>query len=195
MIGGTSLGELTGSYIDCLHKTLEQISEKKLQQLVDRLIELHKTKSTLYICGNGGSAGNAMHIANDLIYGVAPEGRGFDIEALTANSSVISCLGNDIGYENIFSHQIKVKGKKGDVLLVLSGSGNSDNIIRAIEEAQRQEMETVAILGFSGGKAKKMADLVFHFDVNDMQVSEDTQVILGHILMKALNQALKNESK
>lgn len=195
MIIGTSLGELTDSYIDCLHKTLEQISEQKLQQLVDRLIELHKNKSTLYICGNGGSAGNAMHIANDFIYGVAPDGRGFDVEALPSNSSVISCLGNDIGYENIFAHQIKVKGNKGDVLLVLSGSGNSENIIRAIEEAKRQEMETVAILGFSGGKARQMADLVFHFDVNDMQVSEDTQVILGHILMKALNQALKNESE
>lgn len=112
---------------------------------------------------------------------------------MAANSSVLTCLGNDIGYDNIFAHQLKVKANHLDVLLVLSGSGNSGNIINAIEQAQSLGMTTVGILGFDGGKAKPLLDQVFHFDIQDMQISEDTQVVIGHILMKALYRELKDD--
>lgn len=144
----------------------------------------YQTKA-IYLCGNGGSAANAMHIANDLTFGANPS-KGFNVEALSANASILTCLANDIGYENIFSHQLAAKGRPGDVLIVLSGSGNSPNILRALEQARQLAMVTCAIVGFDGGKVKNMADIVIHSSIHDMQLSENVQVIVGHMLMKAL---------
>ena len=109
-----------------------------------------------------------------------------NVEALTANSSVLTCLANDIDYESIFSAQIKVKGDPLDLLLVLSGSGNSPNVIAALEVAKELGMETWAILGFSGGKCANLADNVIHLRVEDMQLAEDFQLIVGHMCMQWL---------
>lgn len=183
--------KLVDEYVSSLNHTLKSIDVSLVESLCQRLIKLREDQGTLYICGNGGSAANAMHIANDFTFGVHPEGRSINVEALSSNSSVLTCIGNDTGYENIFAHQLKVKGKSADLLLVLSGSGNSANIIKVLQEAKVKEMTSIAILGFDGGEAKELADIVFHFEVNDMQVSEDTQLVIGHILMKALYKELK----
>jgi D-sedoheptulose 7-phosphate isomerase len=147
----------------------------------------------LYICGNGGSAGNAIHLANDFNYGIDKDngGVGLRVEALPANSSIITCIANDEGYEHIFSQQLKVKANPGDMLLVLSGSGNSKNILNALEVGNSLGMKTFAILGFTGGKAKGIAKHPIHFQIEDMQISEDLQLIVGHIAM----QYLYNEGK
>jgi D-sedoheptulose 7-phosphate isomerase len=141
----------------------------------------------IFLCGNGGSAANAMHIANDLLYPIAKNnGKGIKVTALTANQAVLTCLGNDIGYENIFSFQLETLAREGDILIVLSGSGNSSNILKAIAVAKEKKMITYGILGFNGGKCLKLVDTPIHFAVNDMQVSEDLQLIAGHMLMQWL---------
>ena len=141
----------------------------------------------VYLCGNGGSAGNAIHLANDLLYGVAGQsGKGIDVEALSANTSVLTCLANDIAYGEIYSKQLEVKGKPGDVLIGLSGSGNSPNIIRALEIANSLSMNTIAILGYKGGACLTAAQEVIHFPINDMQISEDLQLIVGYMFMQSL---------
>jgi D-sedoheptulose 7-phosphate isomerase len=141
----------------------------------------------VFICGNGGSAANAMHIANDLIYGIGKEiGGGMKVTALPANGAVVTCLANDLGFETIFSQQLAVLASRGDILIALSGSGNSPNILRAIEAAKGIGMETYAILGYSGGKAKSLAGTAIHFAVDDMQIAEDLQMVVGHMLMKML---------
>ncbi|CAM3938961.1 SIS domain-containing protein [Pseudoalteromonas byunsanensis] len=183
---------LTQEYVATLSKVLTQLDGNKIRAFVDTLLLMKKRGGTLYLCGNGGSAANAIHLANDFTFGINPQGDALKVEALAANSSVLTCLGNDIGYDNIFAHQLKVKANHNDVLLVLSGSGNSGNILQAIEQAKSSGMSTVGILGFDGGKAKPMLEQVFHFDIQDMQISEDTQVVVGHILMKALYQELKH---
>lgn len=141
----------------------------------------------VFLCGNGGSAANALHIANDLLYGIDSKGAGIRVTALPANSSVLTCLANDLGYDEIFSRQIKVHGEQGDVLVVLSGSGNSPNIVRAIEQAKLLGMPTFAILGYGGGQCLKLADVPIHFPINDMQISEDLQLVVGHMLMQWLS--------
>ncbi|WP_247671119.1 SIS domain-containing protein [Pseudoalteromonas sp. MMG005] len=188
-----NLEHLTTSYVQSLTDVLTQLNAKALALLVDTLLSMREKNGSLYLCGNGGSAANAIHLANDFTFGIHPKGNALKVEALAANSSILTCLGNDIGYDNIFSHQLKVKAKHHDVLLILSGSGNSQNIINAISEANKIGMTTVGILGFDGGKAKALLDQPFHFEIQDMQISEDTQVILGHILMKALYEELKHE--
>jgi len=146
----------------------------------------------VFICGNGGSAANAIHLANDLHYGIGacgagPQLAGLRVDALPANAGVITCLANDTGYDNIYSHQLQVKSRPGDILIVLSGSGNSANVVRALKTAKDLGLTSYAILAFSGGLAKDLADVPIHFPIDDMQIAEDTQLIVGHLCMQWLN--------
>jgi D-sedoheptulose 7-phosphate isomerase len=141
----------------------------------------------VFLCGNGGSAGNAIHLANDFLYGISKKfGSGLRVNALPSNPSVLTCLGNDCGYDEIFAMQLAVLGNKGDVLIALSGSGNSPNILKALEQAKRSGIKSFAVLGYSGGNSKALADVAIHFPVDDMQISEDLQLIVGHMAMQWL---------
>jgi D-sedoheptulose 7-phosphate isomerase len=108
------------------------------------------------------------------------------VEAISANAAVLTCLANDLGYDNIYSEQIRIKGNPGDVLIVLSGSGNSANVVKAIQVANELKMKTFAILGFTGGNCKTLAQYPIHFEIDDMQIAEDLQLIVGHICMQWL---------
>ncbi|SVE41877.1 uncharacterized protein METZ01_LOCUS494731 [marine metagenome] len=164
-------------------------------ELATAIQEVWRKNGQLFICGNGGSAGNAIHLANDFLYGVANDKsrRGIKVEALSANPAVITCLANDIGYEEIYSVQIETKGGSGDLLLVLSGSGNSPNIVRALEAGKAMGMRTFAILGYTGGYCKDLADTTIHFPINDMQIAEDLQLTVGHMCMQWLCSENTNE--
>ena len=163
-----------------------------IKSLALDLREAWKSKKNVYLIGNGGSAANAIHIANDLYYGIGACGKGSEVpgmmvEALTANSGILTCLANDTSYENIFAHQISSKCESGDLLIALSGSGNSENIVRALEVANDLDVKSYAILGFTGGKCKNLASTSIHFPIFDMQISEDTQLIVGHLCMQWLS--------
>jgi len=146
-----------------------------------------KEKKQLFICGNGGSAGNSMHLANDFLYGITKSlGQGLRVNALPSNASVITCLANDVGYENIYSEQLAVLANPGDALLVLSGSGKSRNIINALLQAKKNNVKTYAILGFDGGECLTLADKVIHVATDDMQIAEDMQMIIGHAVMQEI---------
>ena len=165
---------------------------EKVEQLSHDLKNAWEERRQVFICGNGGSAANAIHIANDFHYGigacgVGPKIPGMNVEALPANTGIITCLANDTGYENIFAHQLEVKANPKDLLIVLSGSGNSPNIVKALTTAQQLNMYTYAIVAFSGGRCKELAGRAIHFPINDMQIAEDTQLIIGHMCMQWLN--------
>lgn len=179
--------EYLNSYISCLVDTVKKIDSEKVHLLSTSLREAWRNNKQVFICGNGGSAANAMHIANDLLYGITKEfGNGIRVNALPSNPSVLTCLANDISYKDIFSHQIRVLGQEGDILIVFSGSGDSSNIISAIEVAKGMKIKTFAILGYSGGKCLDLADVAIHFSVEDMQVAEDMQLIVGHMVLQWL---------
>ncbi len=172
---------------------LESNVENQICTLAETLLLAWKTKRTVFLCGNGGSAGNAIHLANDFNYGIDKiNGIGMKVDALPANQSIITCIANDEGYEYIFSQQLKVRAQEGDVLIVLSGSGNSQNVVNAIQVANDMKLKTFAIVGFSGGKCKNIAQVPIHFPIDDMQISEDLQTIVGHMCMQWLSQKLKN---
>ncbi len=174
-------------YAKRLATVLTQSTWSAVADLAEDLLALWKHGGTLFICGNGGSAGNAIHLANDFLYGIAKEsGLGMRVQALSANSSVLTCLANDIGYDQIFSAQLAVQGRKDDILLAFSGSGNSSNIVRALEKARTMSIKTYAVLGYGGGQCKTLADVPIHFAVDDMQIAEDVQLIIGHMLMQWL---------
>jgi D-sedoheptulose 7-phosphate isomerase len=179
--------EHPSGYASALGSILASFDWSPVVALSDAVAQVWRDGRQVFLCGNGGSAANAMHIANDLIYGIGKEiGGGMKVTALPANGAVVTCLANDLGFESIFSQQLAVLGSRGDILIALSGSGNSPNILRAIETAKGIGMETYAILGYSGGKAKSLAGTAIHFAVDDMQIAEDLQMVVGHMLMKTL---------
>lgn len=174
-------------YTSKLMHALSLDAMRKIQALGEALLEAWQVGQCIYLCGNGGSAGNAVHLANDFLYGVGiKEGGGLRVESLSANVAVLTCLANDIGYDQIYAEQIKVKARPGDILIALSGSGNSPNIVKALEVGNDIGMKTFAILGYSGGRSKEIAQYPIHFEIDDMQIAEDLQLIVGHICMQWL---------
>ena len=176
------------NYLTRLQSVISSIPKCEVMNLAKTLRTVWGEQKQAFICGNGGSAANALHIANDLFFGIAKEKNlpGLRVHALTANQSITTCLANDISYANIFSEQLKVYANRGDVLIALSGSGNSPNIITAIQTAKEMGLQTFAILGYSGGKCLNMVDTAIHCAVDDMQIAEDVQVIVGHSIMQWL---------
>jgi D-sedoheptulose 7-phosphate isomerase len=184
--------KIIDDYLKKLQSALSDPSWEQVYGLCSRLSRAKTEGSAVYLCGNGGSAGNAIHLANDFLYG----GGGLRVEALSANAAVITCLANDTGYDNIYAEQIRVKGRPHDVLIALSGSGNSPNIVRALETANSLGMQTFAVLGYTGGRCKEVAQNSIHFAIDDMQIAEDLQLMVGHICMKFLKlQGACNTSK
>lgn len=180
--------EFIRRYHDTLETAWKNHDWSDVADLADAMRRCWQDRRQVFLCGNGGSAANAIHLANDFLYGVAKaDGRGLRVTALTSNSAVMTCLGNDIGYADIFSQQLSVLAEPGDLLLAFSGSGNSPNIVKALERARELNMTSYAILGYSGGKCLTLADHPIHFPVDDMQVAEDLQVMIGHMLMQELS--------
>ncbi len=186
-------------YLDNLNNVFEKNIIERIENLSKDLKKCWTNSNNVFICGNGGSAGNAMHIANDFHYGIGYGGKdigqkkqtipGLRMIALPSNPSILTCLANDIGYDYIYSHQIEVLGNSGDILIILSGSGNSKNVINAILTAKKIGIKTYAIVGFDGGKCKEIADENIHFKIKDMQIAEDTQLILFHICMQWISKS------
>lgn len=133
----------------------------------------------VYLCGNGGSAANAIHIANDLI------SVGVKAQALTADVATLTAIANDFSYEEIFSRQLKVFGEPGDLLIVLSGSGNSPNVVKALEEAKKIGMRTFGVLGTTECRAGELAETVYSSG-SGMQAAEQYQLQIGHEAMLCL---------
>ena len=182
----------TIEYLNSLQECFNEEVISKIEALYLDLHEAWASHNSVYICGNGGSAANSLHIANDLHYGIGVTHKestvpGLRVEALPANTAIMSCLANDTGYENVFSNQLVNKARKNDILLVLSGSGNSPNIIKALETGNKLCLKTHAILAFDGGACKSLARNSIHINVSDMQIAEDTQLIIGHLCMQWLN--------
>jgi len=175
------------NYVEQLANAFSQAEAGICNRLAASLNAARDRKVSVFLCGNGGSAANANHWANDLIYGAGKTGRGgVRAHSLAANTSVIMCLANDTGYENVFSGQLRVLASPGDILIAMSGSGNSPNILRALEEAKNLGLETWALVGYDGGKALHLAQNVIHFPINDMQIAEDLQMVVCHEVTKIL---------
>ena len=163
-------------------------AEKLAESLLSALVH----KRHVYKCGNVGSAANAIHIANDMHFGIGgcgegPSIPGLCIEALLANTGILTCLANDIGYQSIFSHQLQVKGRRDDILIVLSGSGNSANIIEVLGVARNLGIMSFGILGFDGGRCLELVDVPIYSNIHDMQIAEDLQLLAGHMCMQWLS--------
>lgn len=184
-------------YTENLSDILKNIDTHVVSKIKNSLDSTIKNKSKIYILGNGGSAATASHMANDLSVGLKLRDiRNFNVESLSDNSSVCTAIANDIGYENIFYAQIKNKIHKNDVLIAISCSGNSSNILKAVEYAITQGTTIIGLTGFDGGKLKELSNINFHVDTpkGEYGLVEDVHMILDHILY-SYYVSLKPETK
>ena len=176
-------------YCNRLHAEAQRLDWDAVCQLAKVLEDAWRNKRQVFIAGNGGSGANAVHIANDFLYPISKKkGEGLRVHALTENTGTITCLGNDEGYDEIFAYQLAVLADVGDLLIVLTGSGNSPNILKALDEAKRIGMQSWGFLGYSGGEAIKKVDHAVHAACDDMQICEDLQMVIANCLMQYLYQ-------
>ena len=182
-----NLINFSNQYIDYLSDVLNKIDKKNIDRLEKILENARKKNNTIFIAGNGGAAATAITMANDLGFDVLKKTKikkTFKIHSLNDNQSVLTAIANDTGYENIFLNQLKIHFKTGDILIVLSASGNSLNLIKACNWIREKRGKIVGILGFDGGKLKKKCDLTIHIktEKNEYGPVEDAQLIINHIL-------------
>lgn len=172
------------AYFDYLHGVMKAIDRKEIQAFIDTLLDARKRGATVFFIGNGGSAATASHFANDLAIGTHTLDNPFRVLSLTDNVAVMTAIGNDSGYEEIFSQQLKVQGRPGDVLVAISASGNSPNLLHAFATAKAMGIRTVALTAFDGGKMKGMADQGIHVPtgMKEYGPAEDAHMILDHLV-------------
>ena len=158
---------------------------------MDCLEAAYREGRGVFVIGNGGSASNASHFAQDLSKGAMPDlekGKRFRVLSLTDNVAFITALANDIGYERVFDLQLRQFAQHGDVLVAISGSGNSKNVLRAAEYAKQAGIAIIAFTGFSGGALLGMADIRVHVPLNDMCKAEAVHSILFHLIVDLLRE-------
>lgn len=169
------------NYLQLEKITIGSINYGPIIVAIQALETAYKNKRTVYIMGNGGSASTASHLTVDFTK-IIP---GLMTKCLSDNIPTITAIANDFDYDYIFSKQL-TNIKEKDIVIVLSGSGNSKNIIKAVELANRKKAITIGILGFDGGSVKEQCDIPIHINVNDMQISEDLHLMICHILTRCL---------
>lgn len=178
------------NYLETLSKTLNDLQVDEIVEVANTFIKARDTGKTIYTMGNGGSGSTASHIVCDIIKGCSyGKERKFKIICLNDNIPTVLAYANDISYDVIFEEQLKNLLHEGDVVLGISGSGNSKNIINAINYANLRKATTIGFTGYDGGILKKISKLSVNVGVNDMQISEDIHVVTLHILYKLLENA------
>lgn len=182
-------------YSGYMRKLLSEIDTESVKGVVDSLLEAREKDKTIYFAGNGGSASTASHFAQDMSeIGRKIRGKGFRTQSINDNVSALTAISNDYGYDHVFSMQIQYNFDPGDVLMVISASGNSPNIIKAVELAKEKGGRTIALVGFDGGRLAQVCDQVIHIKSKKGEYGpvEDIHLILNHMIVSYLTMELKN---
>jgi D-sedoheptulose 7-phosphate isomerase len=175
-------------YLDRVRGLLDALPAQA-DRFVDVLFDAFERGSTVFLAGNGGSAANASHFGQDLAKGTLASmdaERRFRVVPLTDNIGFITALANDEGYESIFEQQLRNLARPGDLLVAISGSGNSPNVLHAVSYARSIGMKTIGVTGFDGGKLKQMADEGVHIPIDDMGMTEALHSVVFHLAMSQL---------
>ena len=189
-----SINDYSKSYIDYLSAVLKNISLKDIEKFVEVLLEARERESSIFFIGNGGSAATASHFANDIAIGTRTYEKPFRAISLCDNQAVITAIANDDGYEKIFSQQLQVLLKKQDVVVAISASGNSPNLLDAINTAKKMNTITVGISAFDGGKMKEMVDISVHVptEKGEYGPAEDSHMVLDHLISNYLMRLVRS---
>jgi len=193
----SSPSEYISAYFKHLTQILSELDLSSIEKFIGLLLSARKEGKNVYFIGNGGSAATASHFANDLAIGTRSKKLPFKVMSLTDNSSVITAIGNDYGYEQVFVKQLEACLGSGDLLVAISASGNSPNILKAVEYTKENNGITIGLTGFDGGELKKIVDHVIHVPTvkGDYGPVEDVHMILDHVVGNYLMQMCREESQ
>jgi D-sedoheptulose 7-phosphate isomerase len=188
--------EFAHRYLDYVSRVLKEIDHESIARFISVLLEARKRGVTIFFVGNGGSAATASHFANDLAVGTNSFEIPFRAVSLTDNQAIITALANDFGYEEVFVRQLQVLGRQGDILVGISASGNSPNVVRAFEYAEKVGIKTVAITAFDGGKMRQIATDGIHVPtaLKEYGPAEDAHMILDHLVAAYLIRIVQHEA-
>lgn len=173
-----------------LQQEIEIIQALDVNSIEDVMNQLEKTRlagGSIYICGNGGSAATASHFVCDFNKGVSDKcDVKYNFVCLSDNVPIMMAIANDINYEAVFEYQLRDKITRNDLFIGISGSGNSENVLRAAKYAKARGTTVVAVTGFDGGELRELGDISLHVPINNMQITEDIHMIFDHVMMYVL---------
>jgi len=192
----TDIGQFARGYVDYVRQIFNSIECSSFMQLEEELEEARRNGNTIFIAGNGGSATTATTMANDLGFDIVKKARTdrpLKILALTDNNAVMTAIANDAGYENIFLNQLQIHYRSGDKLIGISASGNSRNVIKAVEWIKSNGGTTIGLLGFDGGRLEQICDIAIRVPTvaGEYGPVEDVHLIINHILAHWLQNKLR----
>jgi len=187
--------EQLSDYITVLQKTMDRLPRDLIAEVIDILHGARMAGKQVFIMGNGGSASTATHFVCDLAKNTRRDGLPhFRVIGLTDNMAIFSAYANDEGYDRVFSQQLANLIKPGDIVIGISASGNSANVLNGIEEAKKNQAATIAFTGFNGGRLGPMVDINIHVDSNIIEHVEDIHLMLEHMIVKTLKDREYSES-
>ena len=182
---------LINEYLEHEVNTIRALDIDAINTALNMILEAFEGENTIYVFGNGGSSATASHIQNDFNKGVSEHTqKKFNFLCLNDNIATMMAVANDIGFEEVFKFQLEGHLKKGDLVVAISGSGNSPNVIKAVQYAKSLGHKIIGLTGFSGGKLKAMSDVSLHAPVNSMQVTEDIHMVFDHLMMSIFYKTL-----
>jgi D-sedoheptulose 7-phosphate isomerase len=171
-------------YIELEISVLRQIDATEINALMNAIENSRQKNATIYIMGNGGSAATASHFVNDFNKGISEYiEQKFRFVCLNDNIATVMAIANDIGYDAVFEFQLRGKMNPGDLVIGISGSGNSLNVLNAIELAKKEGISTAGLTGYDGGKLRKLVEIPVHVPIMSMQVTEDIHMVFDHLMM------------
>ena len=182
-------------YLDLEAKVLGELNVDEINETMNALLDCYDRGGTVYTFGNGGSAASASHMVCDFNKGVCYDlDKKFRFVCLNDNVPIMLAIANDDSYDNVFLNQLKGRLSKNDVVIAISGSGNSGNIVNAVSYAKEIGAKIIGVTGYNGGKLFKLADYHLHAPIDDMQIAEDIQMVFNHLMMKILWQYLQEKN-
>ncbi len=183
--------EQIDAYFTGLADALAKVDRSEIDAMIDALMDAYERGSTIFICGNGGSAATASHICCDFNKGISMyHDRKFNFICLNDNIATMMAISNDVSYDDVFLMQAEGRVKENDILIAISGSGNSRNVIRVAEYFKSLGNKVVGLSGYSGGKLKEMSDVSVHVPIDDMQKSEDAHMSILHLCAQIIARQL-----
>jgi D-sedoheptulose 7-phosphate isomerase len=191
----SSIRDFSVSYVNYLKTLLDQLDHDSVVEFVEMMLEARSKGSKIIFIGNGGSAATASHFANDIGYGTRCYDNPFKALSLTDNNAVLTAVGNDDGYDQIFKKQLQVLMENGDVVVAISASGNSPNLLRGIEYTKSKGNKSFGLVGFDGGEMLSLCDSSIHIKTPSGEYGpvEDLHMILDHLVGNYLLRFVKSE--
>ncbi len=178
-------------YIRLEIDVLGKIDIEAVNNALNLLYDTMQKEGNIYIFGNGGSSATASHFQNDFNKGLSEHTvKKFRFQCLNDNIATVMAIANDIGFEEVFRFQLTGRLKPDDIVIAISGSGNSRNVLNAVEYAREQDCKVIGLTGYGGGRLKELSDISLHVPVNSMQITEDLHMVLDHLMMSVFYKTL-----